>query len=1089
MKTVSNIFRNIAVATLRVAAISVVLSLVATSCSDDVDFGLSSSGIEGEPTSLSLKVNVSDATKLSRAATDTQIENLWIGIYNAASGERTGGKEYQFSNDNDAGTHVNQTISGIECKSGNSYIVAVANYSEKYGVDIDDKTEKSLKQLLEEADTWDKFCNLAVSQKEISDGVISVAEPGDELMMSGSYSESNHDNKELPEKVKAVYIAPGEVTLSGAIHLRRLWTKNTVNVSVDPGATGDIKMELRDIEVVNVPRLSWIQDRQMADNLENPTVNAGDAFDPDGKGTNNPNYLKSLRFTPPSEIAVKDGKYTFSFWQFENKRTGQADSYETREKEKKSDSGENTGIYTALCPNGTESLENNATYLKIRASITYLKTNNIKNPDEIEKGDGDDQLPISPTSRTAEVTYIVHLGYIGNDATDFNCYRNSDYTYNVTVSSVNKILVEAFKNDEKQPGAEGTVTDVTGKIEQLDAHFGVFNIYLTTDEVKSFTFSMRTYVSGGIKEFYYYGENDNNIPEDNTEEYKYYDWIEIVPTGNKQNTTANSTKFATYPGYGKTGVYYPHQLSSSGLDGQWFTVYVNEYTYEDRRTGESNYGNESRSSNWKSYVNQPNRQAWFNVSRKYSADGHSVYYKSKYAMTQSSIQTFYNMTDADCKNAMGIEHINESFGMNIRWSGSLGSSKDNGRLNLWSAAGNNDWDDYLDVNDQQQVKRIDNTIQTVDDPNFDSSAKDYSVVKQKGMSFTGTGSGYFGQSASATYDPQITSSAQYINAIYACLNRNRDENGNGIIDEEEVKWYLPALNEYLQIVLGRSTLSTPLMDYAQSKLYTSSSRDITRYHFISSDGMILWADEGLSSSNFTNLSGSAWWTHAPWQLRCMRKLGVDLTKSDSEIEPAFTYEIGDNDGGVVKVDHYYGTALREPRYTAVVPMHKCSAPENKVARYGFEIAPRGNVMTGSDSEMSASERVSSDANYATYVNSVNTASYCSELNKNSGRTGWRIPNQKELAIMLAMGCLGYADDTKTTIFMSCTQEHWTHTGNSLGNSTDPLGPNYRLSTIKPYSSLPTGIGTAQAAVDHVRCVRDLTAAEANKTYEQIRNNQ
>ena len=1087
MKTIFDIFRNIAVTTLKVTALSIIISFMATSCSDDVDYDHSLAGIEGEPTMLSLNVEVSDAKQLSRAASDTYIENLLIGIYNEKTGERTFGKEY--TENKDAGTHVFQKISGIECKSGYSYIVAVANYTEQYGVDIDDKNEKSLKQLLDEADSWDKFCNLAVSQKGIGEGIISVDEPGGELIMSGNYSESSHGNGELPGKVSAVYITPGEVSLSGAIHLRRLWAKNTVNVSVDQSSTDDIKMELHDIEVVNVPRMSWIQDRQMADDLTNHTVNAGDAYDPNGGGLNNPNYLTSLRFTPPSEISVKDGKYSFSFWQFENKRTGQADSYEAREKEKKTDSGENTGIYTALCPNGIEALDNNATYLKIRASITYQKTNNIKNPDEIENGDGDDQLPTSPTSRTAEVTYIVHLGYIGNDATDFNCYRNSDYTYNVTVSSVNKILVEAFKNDEKQPGAEGTVTDVTDKIEKLDAHFGVFNIYLTQDEVNSFTFSMRTYVSGAIKEFYYYGETDNNIPEDNTEEYKYYDWIEIVPTGNTQSSTANSTKFATYPGYGETGVYYPHQLSGSGLPGQWFTVYVNEYTYEDRRTGETNYGNESRESNWKSYVNQPNRQAWFNVARKYSADGHSVYYKSKYAMTQSSIQTFYNMSDADCRNAMGIEHINESFGMNIRWSGSLGSSKDNGRWNLWSAAGNNDWDDYLDVNVQQQVKKIDNTTQTVDDPNFDSSAKDYSVVKQKGMSFSGTGDGYYNQSASATYDPQISSSAQYINAIYACLNRNRDENGNGIIDEEEVKWYLPALNEYLQIVLGRSTLSTPLMDYAQSKLYTSSSGDITRYHFISSDGMILWADEGLSSSNFTNLSGSKWWTHAPWQLRCMRKLGVDLTKSDSDVEPAFTYEIGNGDGGVVKVDHYYGTALREPRYSVAVPMHKCSAPENKVARYGFEIAPRGNVMTGSDTEMSVSERVSSAANYATYVNSVNTASYCSELNKSSGRTGWRIPNQKELAIMLAMGCLGYADDTRTTIFMSCTQEHWTHTGNSLGNSTDPLGPNYRLSTIKPYSSLPIGIGTAQAAVDHVRCVRDLTAAEANKTYEQIRNNQ
>ena len=36
----------------------------------------------------------------------------------------------------------------------------------------------------------------------------------------------------------------------------------------------------------------------------------------------------------------------------------------------------------------------------------------------------------------------------------------------------------------------------------------------------------------------------------------------------------------------------------------------------------------------------------------------------------------------------------------------------------------------------------------------------------------------------------------------ACYDRNRDQNGDGIIDEEEFKWYLPASNQLLGFCAG-----------------------------------------------------------------------------------------------------------------------------------------------------------------------------------------------------------------------------------------------------------------------------------------------
>ena len=43
---------------------------------------------------------------------------------------------------------------------------------------------------------------------------------------------------------------------------------------------------------------------------------------------------------------------------------------------------------------------------------------------------------------------------------------------------------------------------------------------------------------------------------------------------------------------------------------------------------------------------------------------------------------------------------------------------------------------------------------------------------------------------------------QYIEALQACMNRNRDENGNGVIDAAELKWYLPASGKICTYYLG-----------------------------------------------------------------------------------------------------------------------------------------------------------------------------------------------------------------------------------------------------------------------------------------------
>lgn len=77
--------------------------------------------------------------------------------------------------------------------------------------------------------------------------------------------------------------------------------------------------------------------------------------------------------------------------------------------------------------------------------------------------------------------------------------------------------------------------------------------------------------------------------------------------------------------------------------------------------------------------------------------------------------------------------------------------------------------------------------------------------------------------------------------LYACLQRNRDDNGNGRIDADEVKWYPAAIDQYTDIWVGRAAL--PIETYLYSN-EIPTSQGYRRY--LSSDGKELYAEEGSS---------------------------------------------------------------------------------------------------------------------------------------------------------------------------------------------------------------------------------------------------
>ena len=117
--------------------------------------------------------------------------------------------------------------------------------------------------------------------------------------------------------------------------------------------------------------------------------------------------------------------------------------------------------------------------------------------------------------------------------------------------------------------------------------------------------------------------------------------------------------------------------------------------------------------------------------------------------------------------------------------------------------------------------------------------------------------------------------------LYACLQRNRDDNGNGRIDADEVKWYPAAIDQYTDIWVGRAAL--PIETYLYSN-EIPTSQGYRRY--LSSDGKELYAEEGASIGSFGFVYANSIWSTSDkiekkYDYRCLRNLGRKTNKPSS----------------------------------------------------------------------------------------------------------------------------------------------------------------------------------------------------------------
>ena len=322
--------------------------------------------------------------------------------------------------------------------------------------------------------------------------------------------------------------------------------------------------------------------------------------------------------------------------------------------------------------------------------------------------------------------------------------------------------------------------------------------------------------------------------------------------------------------------YYDGSSKVGSLQGLFYTVYLDEYYYHTPPVGAS-----WRTPYWHEFVNRPARYVSFSTNTVGVAsstfDKESSIIKPQLMIVQPSIQSHY-ATDGGIIVGLGMEHYNETphprwtdkgDGPAIPTSNYTGDKKKFGWINAYDNIINKNnvtWDNYV-------ADYVGNNNNLAMAPNLVN-----------------------GKVPAVVYNNGTDNDAQYkAGAIRLCMNRNRDENGNGKIDENELKWYLPASEQLDIISMCHYSFYDPLLNYNdfiygkdadgnttfRLKNFQGDYTDITgggtmrganfyQLHYVASDYMKLTAEEMMNLNKYNTYAN---YYYNTGEMRCVRNLG------------------------------------------------------------------------------------------------------------------------------------------------------------------------------------------------------------------------
>ena len=426
-----------------------------------------------------------------------------------------------------------------------------------------------------------------------------------------------------------------------------------------------------------------------------------------------------------------------------------------------------------------------------------------------------------------------------------------------------------------------------------------------------------------------------------------------------------------------------------------FTAFVNEYYYYEHPL------THAKVTSWDVFVNKIPREMIIAMSSKISEDGNSSYSQVYSYITQRSMETFYN-SRATAINGFGIETYNETpltqNGVNFTFgtakcTTSSGLSDKDGRSNQIALIG------------------IDN----------DRYYWNYYISTEKNGWFNSTNTNH--KEHKLSIDAYSNDQSQR-GAYAACLSRNRDLNGNGTIDESEVRWFLPSVNEYLRIGIGSSALSNAAQLYIGNKAsldddiwYTGVNQTGDKNYVTANnlaDGTLFYTSSIDNHRTFWAVEKGSYgkdqqpWTanNNPKPIRCIRVLPTNITSVDTESDA--TYEPINDPSGLTTLkfkDRLVDGLYRNGVYNSLLSRHNEDGDPNFYSE-GIFVASKNvkttnnlGVETNIDATFSLSEIIGYDAS----GNTISRTNPCRKYSEGEYTSGWRVPNLVELMAMNAEG--------------------------------------------------------------------------------------